>query len=157
MGTAHIRHTEDATTLVSPPLGLFSARMRPLRFISAGLLAGAVQLGLLAALLYWNWAAVPANIVAFIAATEINFVLNALFTWRDRRGALTGGRFWLTRWLRFHGAIAGTALLNQAIFLTLHLVGHWQPILASATASILVSVVNYFLGNHLVFRATPSE
>lgn len=143
--------------VASPPPGLVSARIPLLRLISVGLLAGAVQLGLLAALLYWNWAAVPANVVAFVTATECNFVLNALFTWRDRWGTLTDGRYWLSRWLRFHGAIAGTALLNQAIFLALHLVGHWQPILASATASILVSVVNYFLGNHLVFRATPSE
>ena len=152
MGTAHTQQQQGAALPSLAPI--FTDRMRPLRFVGAGLLAGAVQLSLLALLLHWNWPAVPANLVAFVVSTEINFLCNAFFTWHDRRGNGSRGRFWLVRWGRFHSAIAGTAVLNQGLFLLLHLVWGWQPLIASACASSLISVINYFLNNHLVFRTT---
>src|SRR2546423_15698806 len=92
---------------------LLSRVARPLRFALTGGLAGLLQLGLLALLTGRGWPTAPANALAFLLAAQVNFALSSLFTWRDRRKTAPLWR----RWLAFHGAIAGMALVNQSVFL----------------------------------------
>src|SRR5690349_1166057 len=87
---------------------LLSAGARPLRFACTGGLAGLTQLNLLAILIRHGWHPLPANMVAFLIAAQLNFALSYLFTWRDRPTTRTP---WQS-WLMFHGSIAGMAVIN---------------------------------------------
>src|SRR5438445_13556697 len=91
---------------------LLTAAARPLRFGITGGSAGLLQLALLAFLVRHGWHAIPANLVAFLTAAQLNFLLSTVFTWHDRRAV---GKLW-RRWLAFHSAIAGMALLNMLVF-----------------------------------------
>lgn len=121
---------------------------RPARFALVGAVAAAAQLGVLAWLLARGWGAFAANLTAFMASAQINFTLHSLITWGDHPAR--GARDVAARWLRFHGAIAGTALMNQALFLALH---RWlPPVGAAGMATLLVAAVNYMIGSRFVFR-----
>lgn len=116
------------------------------RFVAVGGLASALQVALLALLTRHGWDAIPANMVAFLLAAQVNFALSATFTWRDR-GAVAP--LW-RRWLLFHGSIAGTAALNQVVFLLARLA--LPAVLAAASGSAVAALGNYLLGDRLVFR-----
>jgi putative flippase GtrA len=116
------------------------------RFIAVGALASALQVALLAFLTGHGWDAFLANVAAFLLSAQVNFALSAAFTWRDRAH---GAPLW-RRWLLFHGSIAGTAVLNQLVFLLARLA--LPALLASATGSAAAALGNYLLGDRLVFR-----
>jgi putative flippase GtrA len=117
-----------------------------LRFAAVGGIASALQVALLALLTRYGWDALLANVVAFVIAAQVNFALSATVTWRDRaRGAPLGHR-----WALFHGSIAGTAVLNQVVFILARLA--LPALLASAAGSAAAAIGNYLLGDRLVFR-----
>ncbi|WP_420799560.1 GtrA family protein [Ktedonobacter robiniae] len=96
---------------------LFSEQARPLRFLLTGGACGMLQLRLLALLAELNIESILANILALLLAAQVNFVLSNVFTWNDCPSIRTARRTLFRRWLRFHGSIAGTTLLNQGIFI----------------------------------------
>jgi putative flippase GtrA len=123
--------------------------IRWLKFNAVGGMGIAVQLAALALLksgLHVNY------LLATAAAVELallhNFVWHERWTWRDR-GA--GGR--VGRLVRFHLA---NGLVSIAVNLVLMriLVGrmHWPYLAANVAAIAAGSVVNFFLGDLLVFR-----
>ena len=61
--------------------------------------------------------AIVANPIAFLISAQVNFLLSATFIWGDRNNGMGQPRAFLRRWIAFHGAIFGTALLNQAVFI----------------------------------------
>jgi dolichol-phosphate mannosyltransferase len=129
---------------------LFSERIRPLRFAITGGAAAIVQLCLLATLTHQGWNSALANITSFLLAAQVNFALSALFTWRDRRPAAGAAPSALrARWAMFHASIAGTALLNQLVFLAARAV--LPTLVASALGIATSSLINYATGNWLVF------
>jgi putative flippase GtrA len=134
--------------------GLLHDRARPLRFVLVGSICGAVQLALLALFLRGGAPVVPANVVAFLLSAQLNFVLSTLFIWHDRRagGGMTRGL--IRRWLGFHGSIAGTAVLNQAVFVLALLVA--PDLAASALGIGVAAVANFLLQDRLVFRRTAA-
>ncbi len=100
---------------VGSPLGS-PWRTRPLPFLLVGGLAAMTKLALLAVLMRLGWSVVIANAVALLTSTQVNFALNASFTWRDRwaaadRATARSERTHLvaSRWLRFMGATAGSS------------------------------------------------
>jgi putative flippase GtrA len=127
------------------PAGLFSDRVRPLRFLLVGGLCGAVQLGLFAVFLGGGVQTLPANVLAFLLSAQLNFALSRWFTWGDRR---TLGL--VRRWLAFHGSIAGTALLNQCMFVVAQVAT--PDLVASALGIGAAAVVNFLVQDRLVFR-----
>ena len=136
---------------------LFSRAARPLRFICTGGLAGVIQLGLLDLMIKYGWETALANIVAFLLAAQVNFVLSFFFTWRDRQpvaDTVTRYVFW-SRWLRFHSSILLTALLNQGVFLLTR--AFIPALLASALGICVASLVNFFTMNTLVFRKKQNQ
>lgn len=137
---------------------LLSARARPLRFLVTGGTTGAFQLALVAALTHRGWADLPANATAFLLAAELNFILSWQFTWRDRHSARAGSRWPATiaaLWAAFHASIAGTAALNQSVFLLARMA---LPTLAASALGIATGAAgNYLLGNRLIFRAPTSR
>jgi len=123
---------------------------RPLRFALTGGVAGVTQLALLALLTRHGWLDLPANGVAFLLAAQVNFALSVTFTWRDRRDGRSLGR----RWLAFHGAIAGMAVVNMLVFAASRAVA---PALVASLLGIGVAAVgNFVVGDRLVFRGQAS-
>ena len=123
--------------------------IRWLKFNAVGAMGVAVQLVALAVLksgLHINY------LLATAAAVELallhNFVWHERWTWRDRGAAGRAGRL-----LRFH---LGNGLLSIAVNLLLMriLVGrlHWPYLAANVAAIAAGSVINFFLGDRLVFR-----
>ena len=115
-----------------------------------GGVAGLTQLLLLRAALHVGWTPLLANVVAFGLAAQLNFGLSQRFTWSDRRRALAVSAPLGQRWLRFHAAIAGTALLNLAAFAATRVV--LPDLLAAAVGIGSAALANYLLGDRFVFR-----
>ncbi len=129
---------------------LLSDRARPLRFAVVGGTAGVTQLALLALLERGGWPALLANAVAFLCAAQVNFLLSATFTWRDRARSVALWR----RWIGFHGSIAGMAVLNMLVFATARMV--WPSLVSSAIGIVAAALGNFLLGDRLVFRRRPA-
>jgi putative flippase GtrA len=123
---------------------------RPARFALTGGLAGLGQLALLTLFTRWGWSPDPANATAFVLAAQLNFLLSSSFTWRDRLAGRAGPRALWRRWLAFHGAIAGMAVVNMLVYAAAR---HALPVLAASALGIAVAAVgNFLLGDRLVFR-----
>lgn len=127
------------------------AAPRLLRFACTGVIAGIVQLALLHLWLAHGWNALVANPVAFLVSAQFNFLLSATFIWRDRHGATHRTETLFRRWVAFHGAILGTAILNQAVFAVAQLA---LPALLAAGLGIAAgALVNFFVQDRFVFAA----
>jgi putative flippase GtrA len=144
-----VRHVKS-TSVEQTPLAarsqhwLLTRAARPLRFLSAGLLASVAQLGLLDMLVDRGISALLANSIAYLCGAQIAFIFHRAFTWHDRMGLP-----WWQRWWRYMGTIAATGLLSQGLFA---IAIHGLPVLlASALATSIASVVNYVAGNLLIF------
>ena len=110
------------------------------------MIAGGVQLSLLAALLAGGLRPFPANALAFLSAAQLNFALSQLITWGDRRfrGTPVG------RWFRFMAGIGSTAAMNLVVFAAAHtMVG---PLPAAAIGIGVAAAGNYLIGDFAVFR-----
>lgn len=151
----HSCNTLDRRQSLSAILAGFAAsRARPLRFAAVGALAGLIQLSLLSLLTGAAWNGMAANAVAFLISAQVNFGLGNAFTWGDRRSRLTFKAV-LTRWVRFHTSIAGTALLNMATFAITRTFLPDVP--ASAVGISVASLANYVLGDRFVFRGASAN
>ena len=129
---------------------LFSWRTRWVRFASTGCITGLLQLGVLNWLLHFSWNPLGANIVAFLLAAQINFLLGYTFTWHDRHPLWRDRKVLMVCWLTFHLCISGTALLNMVVFLLAHMV--LPTLVSSALGIVVAAIINFLLANHLVFR-----
>ncbi len=126
---------------------LLSEPARLLRFIVTGGIAGLLQLGLLDLFTRLaGWHPIPANMVAFIVAAQVNFLLSTYFTWRDRQQQ----ERLVTLWLSFHGSILGTALVNNLVFIVARMA--MPTLLASALGIAIAAILNFALLNRFVFR-----
>jgi len=124
---------------------------RPARFALTGGVAGLSQLALLALFTGRGWAPGRANVVAFLLAAQLNFLLSSTFTWRDRASGAARGRDHWRRWLAYHGAIGGMAALNMLVY---SMARHVAPVLAASALGIVAAAVgNFVVGDRLVFRA----
>jgi putative flippase GtrA len=123
-----------------------SLRVLCARFLCVGGLATLTQVTLLEGLTALGWPVPLANGLGLLAATQLNFVLNVTFTWRDRR--LSKSVLPL-RWLRFMGLIATTLLLNEAVFLAARTV--LPTLVAAGLGSSLMALLNFTLGDRFVF------
>lgn len=125
---------------------------RLLRFAVTGGMAAAVQIGLLTLLAPRMRHPDLADLLAFLVAAQVNFVLSSTFTWGDRRrpgGAIAG------HWLRFHLSIAGMAVVNMATFAAVHPVT--GAALGAAAGIGVAAAGNFLLGDRLVFPAAPTR
>jgi putative flippase GtrA len=129
---------------------LLSERARPLRFAVTGGLTGVLQLALLALLTRHGWNAIPANAVALLLSTQVNFALSHLFTWRDRRPHAGTLPIVVMRWVAYQGSVAGTALLNMLVFVAARAV--LPPLVASAAGLAAAASGNFVIGDRFVFR-----
>lgn len=129
--------------------------MRFLRFNGVGVAGFALQLGLLAALLFAGVHYLVATALAVEAAVLHNFAWHERWTWRDRPAT---GRSRLARLWRFH-ALNGLVSLVGNVALMRVLVGAFgMPALpANLIAVLACSLVNYLASDRLVFDVTNPQ
>jgi len=127
---------------------------RLLRFALTGGSAALVQLGILDALTDGRWPPIPADAVALLLSTQVNFVLSYLYTWRDRRPRARTPRAVLGRWAAYQGSAGGAALLNMGVFIVART--DLPIVIASALGTVVASVVNFVASDRLVFPAASA-
>ncbi len=132
--------------------GQMSYLRRWLRFNAVGLVGVLVQLAILQWLTHGLFLQYQVATLIAVECTIIhNFVWHVLYTWRDRN--LHSPRLIFARFVQFHLTNGAVSLAGSLTFMTL-LFGHAHvPILISNLVSIVAcSLVNFFLGELLVFR-----
>lgn len=134
-----------------PAIAVIGYRMpaRFIRFNAVGLLGFVLQLAVLAALVHGGVHYLAATVIAVEAAILHNFVWHERWTWRDRTSAPSAR---LRRLAGFH-VLNGTVSLGGNFLLMRLLVGAWgmPPLAANLIAVLACSLVNFWLGDRLVF------
>lgn len=151
-----VRTPSDETASVSSVLqfarsafiAFMSPQARLLRFVVSGVISAMFQFAVLLSLLDAGWNRFPANLAGMVVGAQASFVLGCLFTWRDREEKLTLRR----RWALFHISIAGTAVINVAVFTLSQMVV--PTIVASALGIGIAAIGNFLAGDKLIFRST---
>jgi putative flippase GtrA len=149
-GVAGRRETDGQSEIhgeaPSPP----SRWARFLCFAFTGGIAAVVQLAILDGLTDLRWGPFPADFLALLISTQVNFALSYVLTWRDRRPRRNTVRIVLQRWAAYQASASAAALLNLAVFLVgqtdLHL------LVASALGTASAAGLNFVAGDRLVFR-----
>jgi putative flippase GtrA len=128
---------------------------RWLKFNAVGALGVGVQLGTLALLtrvLGWNY--LLATVVAVEAALAHNFIWHERYTWRDRTSGAQSARAIAKRLFTFHFG-NGLVSLGGNLALMRLLTGsmHGSPLVANVISIVVCSLVNFVVGDKLVFGA----
>jgi succinoglycan biosynthesis protein ExoA len=129
------------------------AAQKSKRFLNFGLIGigvylfGTLLLVILVEFLHLNKQL--AYFIQGITSIELNFVLNASFTWRDRS---TGKPLALVgQWARYHLTRIFTIIFNQALFAFL-IFHHIHYIIASVICLATSTAINYLAGEYFIFR-----
>jgi putative flippase GtrA len=91
-----------------------------------------------------------ANFIQALCAIELNFFVNALWTWADRTQDSL-----FSKWKRFHVTKVVTIILNQVLFSALFSLGI-QYLLVYFMNVVIIMVVNYVLNEKFVFKFQSS-
>jgi putative flippase GtrA len=124
---------------------------RFVRFNLVGALGIGVQLGVLSLLLTSvRTPIVVATLVAVLAAIVHNFAWHLHWTWRDRSIRGTGAIAAFARFVFANGAIS---LVGNVVIMTILAAGlGLPPLVASIIAIGVCGVVNFWVGDSIVFR-----
>lgn len=127
------------------------------RFVAVGLSVTGLHLAIFR--IASGWAAPEvANLVAFLAATQVNFAISYFWTWSSRRrpgdetlGSLT------RRALVFNGSAMLGFAVNTAVLSTAYRVVGLPALESAVTATICSAGVTFLLNSRVVFarRAQP--
>jgi putative flippase GtrA len=145
-------HGGDGRRLSCPVARRIWAR-RPVRQLAVGAICSGFQLGLF---LILRRATVPfaANTIAFFISTQVNFVLSASITWRDRHVQLPKRRTHALRYTTYNlGALIGMAI-NAGSFAALRT--GTNDLVALAGAQAIALLATYNINDHVTFRARPA-
>jgi putative flippase GtrA len=126
--------------------------VRIIRFAMVGALCYLIQLGLMDALkhsmhLYY------ADLIAFLASAQLNFVLSQVFTWADRQHTES----LVMRWAKFNAsALISVSVVNALVCWLLVEAG--LPIwLAMLVANVASTVWTFLLNHFVVFKAEREQ
>ena len=124
--------------------------MRFIRFNSVGIAGFALQLAVLAALLYFGAHYLAATALAVEAAVLHNFLWHERWTWRDRPAT---GSTRLARLWRFHALNGLISLVGNIVLMRL-LVGTFgvPAIPANLLAVVACSLANFVVSDRMVFE-----
>ena len=135
-----------------PPSAAPYGVVRFLRFNGVGIAGFALQVGVLASLLYAGLHYLAATALAVETAILHNFLWHEHWTWRDRP---TGGRGRLTRLGRFHALNGVISLVGNLLLMRLFVGTFGMPAIPANVAAVLTcSVFNYFASDRLVFHSS---
>jgi putative flippase GtrA len=121
------------------------------RFVAVGLAMTVLHLVVFRLLLPWSVPEV-ANVVAFLVATQVNFVLSYYWTWSARRplGRETVGSV-ARRAVLFNGSAALGFGVNAAGFSTALRVVGLTPLLSAVAATVASAAATFLLSSRVVF------
>lgn len=123
--------------------------MRFVKFNSVGVAGFAVQVAMLAVLLYSGIHYLAATVLAVEAAILHNFFWHERWTWRDRP---SDGRGRLARLWRFHALNGLVSLVGNLLLMRLLVGTMGMPAIpANLLAVIACSLVNYLASDRVVF------
>jgi putative flippase GtrA len=145
------RRQYRASRSLAAALGQLLDRVpRLIRFGAVGSLCAICQLILLSLLVHARTEAHVANTLAFLASTQLNFVLSSLITWRDRRSVARSFATVGRRLLGYNTLSLGSLLINQLAFaVALRVV----PYLGAALVGILAGMLlTYVISGRFLFR-----
>ncbi len=94
-----------------------------------------------------------ANLIAFLVAAQINFVLSDAITWRDRRESHVSFAATGRRLLRFNAMVCSTLIVNQVVFALVSPFTHY--FVAGLLAILVTASLNYAVSRNLVFALAP--
>jgi putative flippase GtrA len=133
-----------------------STGARWLRFNLVGLLGFVVQA--IALTLLARWTALPVGLavaIAVLAAVSHNFLWHERFTWRDRLPADRSARG--ARWLSFNLSNGLVSLIvNVGLTMAIVKATGWPLLAANLVAVLVASLVNFAIGDRLIFRPAPA-
>jgi putative flippase GtrA len=131
-----------------------------LRVVRSGMVAGFCTLLQLLILEFLNHRGVNrvlANGIGFAVSAQANFILSALFTWRDRKPRparhtrsvnATKASIWATRWIKFNATALVALAINELVFaVALH---EGIALFIGSAAGILSGAIVTFCVNHFV-------
>jgi putative flippase GtrA len=123
------------------------AAVRPAQFATIGGVCAVVQLLLLAVLQERTGLGSWSNAIAFLVAAQLNFVLNYLVTWGDRRRR---GAWVFGRQLAGFNLLVGRTALNQGVYLVAEM---FVPYLVAGAIGIgATTLAKYLIADRLIFR-----
>ena len=85
-----------------------------------------------------------ANALGFGASAQLNYLLSALFTWRDRQPSRAS-------WLSYNATALMALTVNTAVFAVARLAAH--PLVAALLGVISGAVFTYSICNFVIFRS----
>ena len=131
-----------------------------LRVVRFGMVAGfctLLQLLILEFLNHLGVNRVLANGIGFVVSAQANFILSALFTWRDRKPRLarhtksinaTKASIWAARWIKFNTTALVALAINELVFAAaLH---EGIPLFIGSAVGILSGAIVTFSVNHFI-------
>ena len=133
--------------------------LRLVRFGTVAVSCTLLQLAILVGLAHLGLNQVIANGIGFALSAQLNFVLSARLTWRDRElrpSADPRARMltWAARWAAFNTIAVAALVANELIFATATHHGVW--IVAASLLGIVTGAAVTFTANNLItFRRGP--
>lgn len=125
------------------------------RFVVVGLAMTALHLAVLQLVVPVAVAEV-ANVVAFLVATQVNFLLSYFWTWRDRRpvGRESAGCV-LRRAALFNGSATAAFAVNAVAFSAAHRLAALGPSPSALVATVASAAASFLLSSGVVFAHRP--
>jgi putative flippase GtrA len=132
---------------------MFGKRRRQVLFICVGATCFLAQVATLTALSALGVSRPLGNALGFVISAQLNFVLSAKLTWRDRPGRATGTGW--ARWLSYNVTAAVSLAVNTAVFtVAYHQIGN---IPAAALGVLCGMCVTYLVCDLMIFRERPKH
>lgn len=137
-------------TVTRRPLNLLSRYARFIKFATIGFSVMVIGMILLFALVQgMNIDKSLAYAIQAIVSINLNFTLNYLFTWSDRKPEKNSARAFLRFWSKFVGSRAVGAIANGILFTILSL--YINYLISNVICVLLITVFNYVMSDKLVF------
>lgn len=139
--------------MVGKSRGIFGRKRRQLLFVCVGATCFLAQVTVLAALSALGVSRPLGNAFGFVISAQLNFLLSAKLTWRDRPGR-TARTLW-ARLLSYNATAAVSLAVNTAVFTVAY---HQLGNLGAAALGVLCGMcVTYLVCDLLIFRTRPTH
>lgn len=130
-------------------------RAQTARFAVVGLAMTALHLTVFRIVLPWSLPEV-ANAVAFVTATQVNFLLSYFWTWSARRpvGQETPA-YVFRRAILFNFSAALAFAVNAAVFSAAYRIAELPPVESALAATLVSAATSFLLSSRVIFAHRP--
>ena len=125
------------------------------RFIVVGMAMTVLHLAVFRLVVPWSIPEV-ANVVAFLVATQVNFVLSYFWTWSSRRplGRETVG-YVLRRGVLFNGSALLAFGVNVTVFSAAYRLAGAPSMVSAVAATAVSAAASFLISSRVVFARRP--